>query len=122
MVWEFLHRWEKQLRLRGIAFGGRDAATARVRDAFSEAGAWITDVHMFAGVQTVLGFSVLPERLRALEEALTGGGLVLDAESRAAFARAASAPLPSEELEGTLAVVFAQGDSDLKHEVPAVPG
>lgn len=41
------------LRLAAVADGDRNEATTRVQDAFSDAGASITDVHFFSGVQTV---------------------------------------------------------------------
>lgn len=107
------------VQIKAVAAGYRDATTARVRDAFGEAGAWITDVHVFSGLQTVLVFDVEPHRVRALEDALVRAGLDFGEESRAALALAAGA---AGEVHGTLAIVFAHGDPDLKHEVPAVPG
>ncbi len=118
MNWVGLERWEKVVRLAAVASKDRHAATAGVRDAFGEAGGWITDVHFFSGVQTTFEFEIAPERLRALEEALARAGLALDVASTAALARAASS---QEEVHGTLAVIFAHGDPDLKHDVPAVP-
>jgi len=118
--WEFTNRWEKIVRLRAIAPGARDATTTHVRDAFSDVGAWITDVHLFAGLQTVLNFEVTPSHALALGEALAGAGLALDAESREVLAAAAGRA--DETIEGTLAIVFAHGDADLRHEVPSVPG
>ncbi len=96
----------------------RDEATAAIRDAFSDVGAWITDVHFFSGVQTVFTFEILSESIGALEAALISAGLSFDDQSRA---RLASARMPGE-IQGTLAVIFARGDPDLRHEVPAVPG
>ena len=111
---------DKILRLRAIARGDRNAATARVSEEFNEVGASIVDVHLFSGVMTVLTFEVSPERMPALEAALVGAGLELDASSLAVAAAAATAQ--EGELEGTLSITFAEGDPDLKREVPAVPG
>ncbi len=107
------------LQLSGVMHGDRFAATARVRDAFRDAGAWITDARLFSGMQTVLTFEVAAHRLGALERELTRACLVLDAASRAAIA---GAPSEGGELAGTLVVVFADGDPDVKHEIPDVPG
>jgi hypothetical protein len=108
-----------RLQLTAIARGDRDATTQRVRDAFGAAGVFITDVHLFAGLQTVLTFEAAPERLFALGEALSRCGAELDAESRDALREASRA---ASDVEGTLALVFAHGDPDLRHDVPAVPG
>jgi hypothetical protein len=100
--------------------GDRVAATARVRDVFGEAGAWITDVHFFSGVQTAFAFEVAADHLAALEAALNRAGVSLDETSRERLAAAVEGA--TGEVEGTLAVTFAEGDPDLRHEVPAVPG
>lgn len=110
---------ERFLRLHVIARGSREVATARVRDAFQEAGAFITDVHFFSGVQTVLQFEVDGARVAALHRALVAAGVELDADGAAALERARGA---DGELQGTIAVTFADGDPDLTHEIPSVPG
>jgi hypothetical protein len=107
------------LRLTAVVRGDRDAVTARVRDAFSEAGAWITDVHFFSGAHTVLAFDVAAEGVRALEAALAGAGVELDAQSRALLF---APPRAEGDVSGSLALIFAQGDLDVSHDVPAVPG
>jgi len=120
MVWAFLEHHNEQLRLVAVVPGDPNAATLRVREAFSEAGAWITDVHFFSGLQTTLAFEVAPGFVRPLVAALEHAGLVFDETSRAAVERAAG--IPGESLEGTLGVIFAEGDPDVRREVPAVPG
>lgn len=117
----------KTLRLAAIAGGARSAATDRVNDAFSEAGVWITDVHFFSGLQTVFCFEASPARLPSLQGALQRAGISLDEASLAALAAAsqgelAAASPEADEVPGTLAVTFVQGDPDLRHEVPSVPG
>lgn len=121
MRWAFLDRWERVLRLEGIARGDRNVATARVSAAFSAAGAAIVDVHFFSGVRTVLGFEVSPDRLPALRAALLEVGLELGEASLAAT-RAAERAEGDGEIVGTLAITFADGDADLEREVPEVPG
>lgn len=110
----------RALRLVAFADGERHAVTSRVRAAFTEAGSWITDVHFFSGLQTVIALEVAPARVSALVAALERAGLEFDDESRAAVAWAAQAP--EESLEGTLVVIFREGDPNLRHPVPAVPG
>jgi hypothetical protein len=107
------------VRLTAIAKGHPDATTARVSDAFSEASASIVDVHFFAGVVTVLTFELAPESAGVLGVALARAGVDLDQASLAALERAASA---TDEVTGTLAITFAHGDPNRRHEVPAVPG
>jgi hypothetical protein len=119
MMWDHLERWKTRVQLSAVAAGDRDATTTRVRDAFGEAGAWITDVHFFSGVQTAFTFEVVTERVRALERELVRAGLAFDDASRAQLANAANA---QGDVEGTLVVVFARGDPDITHEVPSVPG
>jgi hypothetical protein len=119
MRWGYEDRWDRIVQLRAIVRDDRDAMTIRVRNAFDEAGAFITDVHMFAGVQTVLTFEVDASRVAALGAALSGAGIELD-EGSAAAIRAATQE--GRDVEGTLALVFVHGDPDLRHEVPAVPG
>lgn len=119
MVWAFLDTWKQFLRLVGVAPGDRNAATARIDAAFDEAGAHITDVHFFSGIQTTFTFEVPSTRVAALAAALERAGIALDARSRAAAGKAAGGAV---EVEGTLAVMFPQGDPDLRREVPAVPG
>ena len=119
MRWAFQDRWDKIVRLEAIAHGDRNAITARVADAFQEAGAWIVDTHFFSGIMTTFSFEVTPAHVPALQAALVKAGLRLDDASLPVLAAAAHAE--TEELEGTLALTFAEG-TDVRHEVPAVPG
>jgi hypothetical protein len=116
---KFQDRSDRILRLKGIAWGDRNAATSRISEAMSAVGTAIVDVHFFSGVQTTLAFEARPASVRALARALTEAGLELDDASFAALEGAANA---TEELEGTLSITFPEGDSDLRREVPSVPG
>lgn len=120
MHWEVLERWRAHLRLTALTRGDRSEVTARVRDAFIEAHAFITDIHAFGGFQTTLAFEVEAHHLGDLERALAAAGLRLDAESVEGLREAARRA--SGEVQGTLAIVFLKGDPDLRHEVPSVPG
>lgn len=115
-----LSRHAQPLRLVAFADGDRNAVTSRVRAAFAEACSWITDVHFFSGMQTVFALEVAPAAASALVAALERAGLEFDDESRAAMDSAAQTS--EESLEGTLVVVFREGDPSLRRTVPAVPG
>lgn len=119
MRWKFQDQWDKVVRLQGVARGDRHALTARISAAMSDASAVIVDVHLFSGVLTVLAFELAPEDAKGLADALHGAGLDLDAKSRQALTEVASS---RQRVEGTLAITFADGDPDLRREVPAVPG
>jgi hypothetical protein len=119
MRWKFQDHWDKILRLKGVAHGDRNVATAQISDAMNAAGAAIVDVHLFSGVMTVLAFEVAPDALQALGAALTGAGLELDAVSADMLAKAPPGDAP---LEGTLSIAFPEGDPDLRRDVPSVPG
>ncbi len=110
----------RALRLLTVARGDRHAATSRIRDAFNDAGAWITDVHFFSGVQTVFAFEVAAERLGALEAELLRRGMSLD-DVGAASIRDAIREVVGE-IQGTLVAMFADGDPDLTRDIPAIPG
>lgn len=110
----------RYLQLTCVVHGARHEATDRVRDAFSAAGAFITDVSFFSGLQTVFRFEVAGDRLAVLAAAFEQHGLVLDRASRESIDGALVDT--NGEIVGSLAVLFAEGDPDLKHEIPSVPG
>jgi len=110
---------DRILRLRGVARGDRNAATSRVSVAISAAGASIVDVHFFSGIQTVLTLTFAPSDARALATALGDADLELDDASQELLTSAASA---TTELEATLTIVFADGDPELRRDVPSVDG
>ncbi len=109
------------LRASGTMAGDRHAATTRLRDALDQAGAALTDVHFFSGVHTSFSFEIQEKALPTLHAALVAAGVRLRPEGDAAFA---VGPRLAEEatVVGVLAISFADGDGDLTHEIPAVPG
>jgi hypothetical protein len=107
------------LQLKAIARGDRAAATTRIRDAFGEAGVWIVSVNFFGGVQTVFCFEGSASSARELAGALARASIELDDASRGLLALL---PAGEEDTAGTLAVLFPQGDPDLRRDVPSVPG
>jgi hypothetical protein len=101
--------------------GDRHAATTRLRNALDEGGASLTNVHFFSGVHTSFSFEIDEKDLAALHAALLAAGVRLRPEGDAAFA---AGPDRAEQatVVGVLAISFADGDGDLTHEIPAVPG
>lgn len=110
------------LQLSAVARGDHFEATQRIRDAFSQASAWLTDVTFFSGVHTVFSFEVAVADLPALSRALSDARVVLDERSAEAVSSTASRGAMSDEARGTLAVTFVDGDPDLTRKVVAVPG
>jgi hypothetical protein len=103
--------------------GDRHAATTRLRDALDQAGAALTDVHFLSGVHTSFSFEIEEKALPTLHTALVAAGVRLRPEADAAFAPAVG-PAVAEDatVVGVIAISFADGDGDLTHEIPAVPG
>ncbi len=117
--WPVLDPWKRVLRIQAVAKGDPDATTGRVIEAFGAAMVSIVDAHFFAGVVTVLAFESEPQDLARLADALVDAGLRIDDANRAALVRAAAA---TGSVRGTLAITFAHGDPNRRHEVPSVPG
>jgi len=106
------------VQIHAIARGDRSAMTAKIRDAFGEAGAFLTDVRFFSGVMTVFVFEGDAGAVRALALALGRAGVGVDDAGRAAIGRLGD----EQTVAGTLAVAFPEGDPDLRRDVPSVPG
>ena len=119
MVWAFLDRWGGLLVLQGIAKGDPNETMNAIDDAFGEARASILDVHFFSGVHVSFSFEVLGTDVSTLRTAIERAGIVLDETSLGALAEAATL---DRSLNGTLAVTFAHGDPNVRHEIPKVPG
>lgn len=119
VVWAFLERWAGRLTLQGVAKGDPRETMNAIDDAFGEARAAILDVHFFSGVHIAIHFEVDPSSVLALEGALARAGVVLDPSCHAAIVAAASS---EHVIPGSLAVTFAHGDPDVRHEIPKVPG
>src|SRR5579883_1201908 len=100
MVRAVQETWTQFLRLVGVAHGDRNQATARIDEAFAEAGAAILDVRFFSGIQTVLTFEAAASRVKLLVEALERAGVVFDEASLAEAARDRG----DAAVQGTLAV------------------
>ena len=109
-----------RLELHGVVRGDRYAALARARDAVSEAGAWVTQVHLYSDMLACLVLDVPAAAGPRLADRLVAAELGLDAASRAALVSLST--LDRWDGPASLELTFAEGRGDLKHEVPAVPG
>ena|GEM_PF-2951160 len=107
------------LLLRGLVRGEPNAAMVAIDDAFGAVRVSITDVRFFSGLQVTLSFEGPSEAVEPLLAGLTNAGVELDEPSRRGAEEASQLERP---VAGMLVVVFLQGDPNLRHEVPAVPG
>jgi hypothetical protein len=101
------------VRLSALCRGARSEALAMARDALGDAGLFVTDVQLYSDLAACLTFEGEAPGLARL-----AARFELDAESLAGLEQGPS----TGEVVGTLALTFAQGQGDLRHEKPAVPG
>ena len=110
------------LRLDGFTKGERIQMTARVSEAINQAGAWITDFHLYSNILTCINFEVPSANLDKLAASVQETGLHLSQESLEQLMGANDSTLKEKELVGTLQITFVHNEPDLLREVPAVPG
>lgn len=110
------------LRLDGFTKAERIGMTARVSEAINQAGAWITDFHLYSNVLICINFEVPSTNLERLATSLQETGLNLSQESWKQLTLAIESNLEGKELLGTLQITFVHNEPDLLREVPAVPG
>ena len=110
------------LRLSGFTRAERLQMTTRVSEAINQAGAWITDFHLYSNIAICINFEVPPANLHRLAVCLQQTGLHLSQESLEQLAPANDSMLKQPELVGTLQITFVHNEPDLLREVPAVPG
>ena len=110
------------LRLDGFTKVERIQMTARVSEAINQAGAWITDFHLYSNVLICINFEVPNANLNKLAESLLQTDLQLSQESLEQLMPANSSIVKEKELAGTLQITFVHNEPDLLREVPAVPG
>ncbi|MEP0803792.1 hypothetical protein [Funiculus sociatus] len=115
--------FERQfLRLHGFTKAERIGMTARVSEAISQAGAWITDFHLYSNILICINFEVPSTNLDRLAASVQETGLHLSKESLEQLMSANESTLTHKELAGTLQITFVHNEPDLLREVPAVPG
>ena len=110
------------LRLDGFTKAERIQMTAHVSEAINQAGAWITDFHLYSNILTCINFEVPSANLDKLAVSLQETGLHLSQESLDQLMGANDSTLKEKELVGTLQITFVHNEPDLLREVPAVPG
>ena len=110
------------LRLSGFTKAERIHMTARVSEAINQAGAWITDFHLYSNILICINFEVPSANLDRLAASVQETGLHLSQESLEQLLLANDWTLKEKELIGTLQITFVHNEPDLLREVPAVPG
>ncbi len=110
------------LRLDGFTKAERIQMTARVSEAISQAGAWITDFHLYSNILICINFEVPSANLDRLVASVQETGLHLSQESLEQLLPANDSTPKQKELVGTLQITFVHNEPDLLREIPAVPG
>lgn len=115
---------QRFLRLDGFTKAERIQMTARVSEAINQAGAWITDFHLYSNILICINFEVSIATLDRLAASLQETGLHLSQESLDQLIPANDSTLKEKEKElvGTLQITFVHNEPDLLREIPAVPG
>jgi hypothetical protein len=110
------------LRLDGFTRAERIEMTDRVSEAISQAGAWITDFHLYSNILICINFQVPIANLDRLSAKLQETGLQVSQESLNQLMPTHASMLKEQELVGTLQITFVHNEPDLLRDVPAVPG
>lgn len=109
------------LRVNATTREGRFALTAAVRDAISEAGAWITDFRQFSNVSVCVSFELESQQVARLSQALQRLNLSLPPESLQSLEETGRAA-PGAAVMGSLQITFVRDEPDVLTPPPAVPG
>ena len=110
------------LRLDGFTRTERIEMTNRVSEAINQAGAWITDFHLYSNILICINFQIPSTDLGKLAATLQETGLQLSQESLEQLTPATDTMLKENELIGTLQITFVHNEPDMLREIPAVPG
>ena len=110
------------LQLSGFTRADRIQMTNRVSEAINQAGAWITDFHLYSNILICINFEVPISNLGRLAASVQETGLYLSQESLEQLILAYDSTLKDKELVGTLQITFIHNEPDLLREIPAVPG
>lgn len=110
----------RRLTLHALVPGDRHEALSRTRDAISDSGGWVTEVHLYSDLAACLALEVPATAGPALAARLLDAEIRLDAASKVELE---SLPTHApEDVPATLELSFATGRGELRHELPAVPG
>lgn len=101
------------LKYEAVAVIDRNAALGAVADALGMAGGWIVDHTLFSDVMATVRFALPGDRIAVFEAALAEAGLKVDPAPPAGLGTG------GDELNGVIALTFANGTGDLRREVPA---
>jgi hypothetical protein len=101
------------LRLDGFTKAERVQRTARVSDAINQAGAWITNFHLYSNILICINFEVPLSNLDKLALSLQETGLHLSQESLEQLIPRNDSTLKAKELVGTLQITFVHHEPDL---------
>ncbi|MDJ1174005.1 hypothetical protein [Roseofilum capinflatum] len=113
---------QRFLRLDGFTRAERIGMTYRVSEAINQAGAWITNFHLYSNLLICINFQVPIANLNRLAATLQETGLQLSQESLEQLMLAHDSTLKEQELVGTLQITFVHNEPDLLRDIPAVPG
>lgn len=94
------------LRLNGFTREDRFSVAARMREALTGSGAWITGHQQFSDLALCINFEIERRHIGRLGQLLAGCGLQLSDESLAGLSSAAAKPGPNDDVAGTLQAVF----------------
>lgn len=105
------------LMLTAVTRVERKLATSLVFDAVNRLGGWIDDVQMYSNLMNTIRFTLPGEAFGSLVEALRANEIAVDT------------PLDLDEIGkvaaermATLQLTFIHDESDLKREIPSIPG
>jgi hypothetical protein len=108
------------LFLQGIVRGDWYGAVLRVRAAVNECG-FVLEEHPFSGIMMNFRIELLREHAGGFSTALEQQAVLLDATFLANLRAECGSP-SREPIDAMLVILFADGDPDKTHVVPAVPG
>jgi len=120
--WKLALLMQRFLRLDGFTRAERTGTIDRVSEAIDQAGAWVTDFHLYSNILICINFEVPITNLNRLAATLRETDLQLSQESLDQLMPAQDSILKEQELVGTLQIIFVHNEPDLLRDVPAVLG
>ena len=115
--WKTLYRG-RQFRVQAVAREPRVEAVARVEAAVQRLGGFVLDFKAFSDLTLNLLAELRGPGVVALADALAALGWPVEVEP----GRDALGACGDEPLEGTVQLTFPEGQGELRHVLPAVPG
>lgn len=115
--WKTIYRG-RQFRVQAVAREPRVEAVARVEAAVQRLGGFVLDFKAFSDLTLNLLVELRGPGVVALADALSELGWPVEVEP----GRGPLGALADEPLEGTVQLTFPEGQGELRHLLPAVPG